>query len=155
MAAIHAQLDAKAVDCSRRNAPRFQLHLPAQSVTSSGASNVLILDISTTGVLLRTTHNLKEGETIELDIPEATGARAVVKWSDGQVFGCKFREPISKAAISGALLRASNSTPVSHEAVASQDSRGLEYEAGPLWVIGLALLSWGIAIAAAAPILWQ
>jgi hypothetical protein len=155
MPAINAQLDPKAVGSKRRAAPRRKLHLPAEGITTSGTSNVLILDMSTTGVLLRTAADLSQGETIELNIPEAVGARAVVRWSSGQVFGCKFREPISKAALSAALLRAPPSgPPVSRDAFASQNIPPLADDAGLAWVIGLALLSWGVVIAAAAPLLW-
>lgn len=152
MTAIQGQLGAKAIGASRRAAPRRKLHLVAEGLVASGLSNVLILDISTTGVLLRANGDLKEGETIELDIPEAIGTRAVVKWSDGQVFGCKFQEPISKAAISAALLRSSSGAPGG--AYASPDNSALADDAGSNWVLGLTILSWGVVIAAAAPILW-
>jgi len=125
---------------------------------------VLILDVSTTGFLLETAGDLCKGETIELDIPEAVGVRAVVKWSSGQLFGCEFNEPISIAAVSAAVLRAPYEAPSSWEAPAPADvaeladdlfdgSRAegeLSFAVKMRWILGLALLSWTVIFATVA-----
>jgi hypothetical protein len=167
MAALPAQLDPKAVSPTGRTARRRKLRLQAQGAAASGAADVLILDVSTTGLLFETRGELTNGETIELDIPEAGGTRAVVKWKSGLLFGCQFTKPISAAAVSAALLRASYEPRGSsadldlaraHDpaAPASQPgSTGDVSRVARLWsILALAILSWAM-IAAAVSIAWR
>jgi hypothetical protein len=141
--------------------------LQAEGFVTSGTADVLILDISTTGLLLETAADLTKGETIELDVPEGVGIRAVVKWTSGKLFGCQFREPISNASVSRALLRSPYGTsssadavvpPNNWEAVDDLEDSVLEGEltiAGKLrWIIGLTLLSWAL-VAAAVSLAWR
>jgi hypothetical protein len=168
MTAVWAVLDHKSLKTVHRTQLRRKLRLQAQGLAQSGTTEVLILDISTTGLLLETAEDLSRGDTIELDIPEAVVVRAVVKWSSGQLFGCQFREPISIAAVSAALLRASFGPPSLPEALAPTDNRHLvgdvAYESGRdealsiaakmRWIIGLALLSWVVVIAVTSLVWW-
>jgi len=163
MTSLRARLDPKTISSNRRTAHRRMLHLPAEGLTISGTSDVLILDMSTIGLLLETSGDLSEGESIELDITEDICVRVVVKWSSGQLFGCKFQEPISTAAVSAAMLRASyaprsssktialsdTSSPADYPADASRGDEQLSLAVKMRWIIGLALLSWGVVIAAA------
>jgi hypothetical protein len=167
MTAVRAILEPKADGSSRRTADRRKLHLPTEGVTTSGTSEVLILNVSKTGLLLETSGDLAEGETIELDFPEAAGVRAVVKWSSGSLFGCKFQKPLSSAAVSAALLRASFEPAVSGAAIApselenfvdeqaQESGRQEELSVGAKlrWIIGLTLLLWGGVIGLAS-LLW-
>jgi hypothetical protein len=162
MAAVRARLDAK----TARGAPRRKLRLRAQGAARSQAAEVLILDVSTTGLLLETGGDLSEGETIELDIPEADGTRAVVKWTSGRLFGCEFSRPISSAAVSAALLRAPHDAtdkPVAEARVgpAAAQARAQPAIAPALspaarlwWIIALAILSW-VIVGAAVSIAWH
>ncbi len=164
MTAVRALLDPK----SFRSAHRRKLRLQAQGLAASGSTDVLILDVSTTGLLLETAGELGKGETIELDIPEAFGVRAVVKWSSGQLFGCEFKDPISIAAVSAVLLRAPYEPPRSWEASVPADvaelADDLFNESGAegelsfgvkmRWILGLALLSW-TAIISAVSLAWR
>ena len=164
MAAVPAQLDAKAARSTQRGAARRKLRLPAQGAARSAAANVLILDVSTTGLLLETASDLAKGETIEVDIPEAAGTRAVVKWTSGRLFGCEFAKPISPAAVSAALLRAPYDARDNASSTATADARHPlgERALGPRlspgarlrWIVGLAILSWAI-VAAAVSIAWR
>lgn len=106
MAAVRGQLDPKTLGSNRRAGVRRKLRLEAHGSTSSERTDVMILDVSTTGVLLETTGDLSAGETIELELPGETGITAVVKWSSGQLYGCQFGAPVSDAVVSAALLRA-------------------------------------------------
>jgi hypothetical protein len=151
MTAIRAVLDAKALGASRRTVARRKLRFAARGSADSGVTNVLILDISTTGLLLESDAALANGEAIELDLPEAAGIRAVVKWTSGDLFGCQFKKPISKAAVSAALLRApyaASAPDLAHSAVSdlagqADDDIGRQLLAFKLRrIAALALLSW-------------
>ena len=156
MTTVKAILDARAPGSARRTATRRKLHLPTQGVVRLGAADVLILNMSRTGLLLETAGLLAEGETIELDIPEAVRVRAIVKWSSGDLFGCQFIRPISSATVSAALLRAPYALPEPKALVPAPAVRPLANRApvenvpeGELslaarmrWIIGLAILSW-------------
>lgn len=167
MTAVRALLDAKTLNSSRRASRRRKLRLQAQGSVASGAADVLILDISTTGLLLETAADLIKGETIELDFPEAIGTPAVVKWASGNLFGCEFRKPISNASVSRVLLRAPYDTSGSAVDVFQPDSRDsadhlkesvpegeLRFAVKLRWIVVLALLSW-ILVAAAVSLAWR
>lgn len=158
MTAVRALLEPKAERSSRRTAARRRLHLATEGVTTSGTSDVLILNVSKTGLLLETSGDLAEGETIELDFPEAAGVRAVVKWSSGHLFGCKFQQPLSTAAVSAALLRASHEPADAAPALGALDSEAeerLPFGVRLSWIAGLALLSWALVAGAAAALVWS
>ncbi len=158
MTAVRALLDSR----SLRSAHRRKLRLQAQGLAAFGSTDVLILDVSTTGLLLETAGELGKGDIIELDMPEALGVRAVVKWSSGQLVGCEFKEPISIAAVSAVLLRApyeppsSWQTPVPADVAETADDLGNEFGAEKelsfgvkmRWIVGLSLLSWAVIISA-------
>ena len=155
MTAVRAQVDQETHRSSRRTTTRRKLRLEAPgSIASDG--DVLILDISTTGLLIKASGDLVVGETVEFDLPEACGTRAVVKWSNGQLFGCQFRAPVSVATVSAALLRAP-SAPRQSPALApprakhlagdprhADDEQKLPLTVRLRWIAGLTLVSWGI-----------
>jgi hypothetical protein len=90
----------------RRRSARRALRLDTGSDTAGqGASHVTIHDLSLTGVLIETSTPLRSGETFEVDLPQAGSVEASVVWTSGEFYGCAFRDPISTAALSAALLR--------------------------------------------------
>ncbi len=90
----------------RRASLRRSLQLDTQSDNVvHGAGQVTIHDLSLTGVLIETSTPLVSGETFEVNLPQAGTVEASVVWNSGEFFGCEFREPISTAALSAALLR--------------------------------------------------
>src|SRR5688500_11690419 len=96
---------------SRRDVVRRKLHLEVQASGGLGNFEVAVLDLSTTGLLIKTTDAWRVGEAIELDLPGTGAMNATVKWASGSFFGCEFHRPISKAAISAALLQAAPAPP--------------------------------------------
>jgi len=153
----------------RRRSARRKLRLQVHGLTGSSesAKDVLILDISTTGILLQTDASLAVGTAIDLEIPEAVEVRAIVRWVSGELFGCQFNQPISTSAVSAALLRAPYELPTPSQAFARDDlgsvreftsdvsSEGeLSFAARLRIIIALALLSWG-AIACVAWLVWR
>jgi hypothetical protein len=159
MTAVLKRQDPEALGSPQRATKRRKLRLeaPGSIVTDGG---VLILDISTTGLLIKMSGKLEIGETFEVDLPEAPGVRVTAKWSSGPLFGCEFNQPVSAATVSAALLRA----PVEQrpppaaayvDDIADDVSETIESGKLPLpvrmrWIAGLTLASWGLI---AAPVL--
>lgn len=106
MTLARGQLDPQTIGSSRRTIDRRKLYLHAQGTTSFDTTDVLIRDMSRTGLLIETTGSLSEGETIELELAGNAPIRAIVRWHSGQFFGCQFETPVSDAVVSAALLRA-------------------------------------------------
>jgi len=103
-----------------RAAERRSLRLHARTRSrSAGDILVLVHNISPTGLLIEAGEGaLAIGDSFNIDVPEAGSAESAVVWSSGRFFGCEFHRPVTKAAVSAALLR---SEPLLHsppEAVA-------------------------------------
>lgn len=88
---------------SRRTSPRLKLSLGA--VLPSSGEEVVIHDLSSSGILIQTSAALKTAQTLEVDLPEIGAAVAKVVWRSGDYFGCQFDKRIPKAALSAAMLR--------------------------------------------------
>lgn len=102
---ISAYLDAPAEGRKRRNTRR-RLHLSAQGARSAGADfQVLIHNISLSGMLIECDARLAVDDQIEFDLPQAGLVATKVVWASGDMFGCQFATPISPAALSAAQLR--------------------------------------------------
>lgn len=84
---------------------RRELRLQTGGLAEEGVAEVLIHNLSTTGALIATTAELAVDDRIELDLPHAGQRAASVVWSDDGLYGCHFEEPLTRAAISAALLR--------------------------------------------------
>lgn len=101
-----AFLDPRRAGGSRRSTERRKLYLLTEGSTlSASAVQVVIHDISPSGLLVETSAELSVGERLEVEIPEAGRMEAEVVWNEGNHFGCNFKSPISIAATSAALLR--------------------------------------------------
>lgn len=126
----------------RRRAPRLLLTLGSE--LESCGSSVTIQDLSSTGLSFETSTNLAIGETIEVRLPEMDAAKAIIVRREGCLFACTFERPISKAAVSAALLRSEPSSASSTKPRDAQDSES--YSAR-----GFASRSrlWGSGVAAA------
>ena len=101
-----AHLEPRDSTGNRRSAARRTLRLQALGATASQAdADVLIHDLSLSGLLIETSAGLAAGERIDVDLPEAGPTEAKVVWTSGRFFGCKFKRPIPPAALSSAILR--------------------------------------------------
>lgn len=85
----------------------FRRSLRLGSVLSNSGVEIVIHDISTTGMLIETSQELSTGETLIIDLPERGETPATVTWNSGQYFGCQFELSIPAATVSAALLRSS------------------------------------------------
>jgi hypothetical protein len=141
----------------RRGRGRRKLNLNSTSKTSG--DEVLVHDISTTGMLLATSAKFEPFEEIEVELPHAGVVKARVVRTTSGLFGCQFLEPISKAAVSAALLR-SPASPERQPLASSAPPRSAmargEFSFGTKLglIIGISLLLWTLLIAAAS-VAWQ
>ena len=107
MLPLAAELRTDTQDIVGRRAARRTLRLEVGTTSSSQEGTpALIRNLSESGLLLETNARLSPGETVAVDLPEAGVTIAEVIWSDGGFYGCAFIRPVTKAAVSAALLRA-------------------------------------------------
>ena len=99
---IHARLE-QTKPGNRRATARRKISLKS-SLQVTG-DFVAIHDFSATGMLIETATNLQLLGSVDIDLPEAGATQAFVVWNSGRYYGCQFKEPLSKAVVSAALLR--------------------------------------------------
>jgi hypothetical protein len=163
--AINARLEQnRGID--RRTSPRRKISL---DMTLESGRPLTIHDLSSTGMLVETSAQLPLFEPVQIDLPQAGSKHAIVVWTSGRYYGCEFQEPLSKAAISAALLRsqpqraekvpgrASSDVPRPDRSSASplehHEASEPEEEKAPLGVrlrviLGSALILWALIISA-------
>lgn len=104
--AIAAELVGTLNQKGRRRSARREMKLRARGAPGTGAAkDVLIRNLSTTGMLLEAAAELAVGQKIAIDLPEIGHASAEIVWAGEDLFGCAFDAPLSEAAVSAALLR--------------------------------------------------
>src|SRR5690242_9872879 len=97
--AIEGTLERQRPGKNGRSVARRRLQLNAPGTTGSGGTNnVLIHDISESGVLLQTSAPLAIGERLQIELPHAGLTSAKVVWQSGQLRGCQFERLISNAS---------------------------------------------------------
>ena len=107
MLPLAAELRTDTQDLVARRAARRSLRLEVGTTPSSQEGTpALIRNLSERGLLLETNTRLSPGEMIAVDLPEVGATVAEVIWSEGGFYGCEFIRPVTKAAVSAALLRA-------------------------------------------------
>ncbi|MGN6358659.1 MAG: PilZ domain-containing protein [Novosphingobium sp.] len=106
MAALWAEISEPDEAPDRRGSARRTLRLVARAAHARTTNEVLILDLSTTGLMLETATQLRIGDRIEVELPNAEPVTARVIWQRNTYFGCEFLARVPVAAISAALLRA-------------------------------------------------
>ena len=103
--AILAHFEEHAGD-ERRASARRALRIDLRTNGPRDAEGqVTIHDLSLTGALLQTSEPLAPGEAFEVELPQAGAVEATVVWNSGEFYGCQFKQPISPAALSAALLQ--------------------------------------------------
>ncbi len=117
--AIERILEQSAERGDKRADVRWPIRLEAPGAVGEGATDVVVHDISTAGMLIETSSQLTLGQTLLLSLPEAGSVTARVVWQDEPLFGCRFDEPLPQAAVSATRLRStmrSDGRPVDHVA---------------------------------------
>lgn len=151
MAALTAYMDTARVMADGRNAARRTLQLEVQGTTPAGrASNVLIHNMSETGLLIETAAPLAIGDSLQVVMPDAGALPAVVVWVGRGFFGCRFENPVPTATVSAALLRAPVPSPPPADGLAPEESyqHKLPLGARTMIIVGLAVLCWTVVLSA-------
>jgi hypothetical protein len=104
MATVAAEIITERSGVDGRAAVRRTLRLGVAPYNRGDATTTLLLNISETGVLIETNLDLQVGETLQLDIPEASGATMRVVWREERRLGCEFIDAVPTAAVSAARL---------------------------------------------------
>jgi hypothetical protein len=143
----HPKADARAT-------ARRELRLGVRSRSREGGElHVTIHNISRTGLLLEAPEgSLAVGDGLFLEVPEDGEVESKVVWDSGRLFGCKFRAPVSRAAVSGALLQAEPRGPT----ISVADPGLAAFRAGGITLgpelnfsaaVAISLMLWGAILA--------
>ena len=108
MLPLLAEIRSDAPVLDERSAARRTLRLEVPAYSSRSATEALIHNFSETGLLIETSASLEVGEALQVDLPHAGTTSALVVWRRGRFVGCEFSCPVTKAAVSAALLLAPN-----------------------------------------------
>ena len=85
---------------------RRRLQLKVSGALPSGdAADVLIHNVSATGLLLETETTLSEGERIDIVLPDVGPTSASIVWTSERFYGGRFDAPLSVAVLSALELR--------------------------------------------------
>ena len=104
MAALLAQIVTEKRAGDARRSSRRGLRLRVAASVAEASADALIHNLSEEGLLLETATPLQVGDRVEVELPRARGAAAVVMWTRDNLYGCKFEREISQATVSAALL---------------------------------------------------
>lgn len=103
---IAAHFEPVSPDNETPRPPRRRLQLEVSSaLPTGGAAQVLIHNVSSTGLLLETETALSEGERIDIDLPDLGPTAATIVWSDEKFHGGHFDAPLSVGVLSALELR--------------------------------------------------
>lgn len=109
----------------RRNDERRKLSLVARGSHHDGSGiDVVIHNISGTGLLFESDIELAKGDRIEIELPHAGDITAVVIWASGRHFGCQFEGPVSPATLSAVELKSATATPTGRGEIEEQQRGG-------------------------------
>ena len=107
--ALKAHLENSSLSSSQgeaRQQERRALFLETSGTLPGGLeANVIIHNISKSGLLLETELALSLDERLVLDLPEVGAVRAVIVWQSGFLFGCAFEKEIDQSAFAGSSAR--------------------------------------------------
>lgn len=166
--AARIRIDTPEVDGSEsRAAGRRALALNGRVLAGGQVLEAVIHNLSSTGMLIETSTDLAGETGLDIEIPEAGTVRAEIAWQSETFFGCQFVQPLSRAAVSAALLRSptvrlSPAAPASAaraeveaagaiDATPSQrDPDALSLRKKTAIIAGLSLLCWAPVVAIAA-----
>ena len=104
VALLLAKISVDSKSGERRGFARRSLSIGTSATSKQTESRVVILNLSETGVRFQTAMLIKVGETIWIELPGSQPYEACIIWSEGDVYGCEFSSPISKATVSAVLL---------------------------------------------------
>lgn len=101
-----AHFEPLARSTEKNRAARRRLLLEAAGTTAAGEfAEVVVHNVSASGVMLESRTLLDLGELIEIDLPEVGPIAAQVVWANETQFGCRFDTELPAAALAALELR--------------------------------------------------
>lgn len=88
-----------------RSILRLSASASTKSESQSESQNVLIHDLSETGLRFETVARLEVSDLVNVDLPFIGMMEARIIWHEDDFYGCQFLEPVSQDILSAALLR--------------------------------------------------
>lgn len=89
----------------RRGSDRMESGAILSVGGDQAGAQVMVLNLSSTGLRLYSQAKCPVGERLRLEIPGTRPVMAEVVWQDGDQFGCKFDEPLTRGEMSAFILR--------------------------------------------------
>ena len=103
---IHGTMVEPPAGEGQQRADRLRLNLAVAGAVAPGqGTEVIVHNLSVSGVLIETAADLTMGQDIAIALPEAGDVVASVVWQSERLYGCRFRQPLPRAALSAARLR--------------------------------------------------
>ncbi len=103
---IHGTMVEPPAGEGQQRADRLRLNLAVEGAVAPGqGTEVIVHNLSVSGVLIETAADLTMGQDIAIALPEAGDVVASVVWQSERLYGCRFRQPLPRAALSAARLR--------------------------------------------------
>ena len=103
---IHGTMVEPPAGEGQQRADRLRLNLAVAGAVAPGqGTEVIVHNLSVSGVLIETAADLMMGQDITIALPEAGDVVASVVWQSERLYGCRFRQPLPRAALSAARLR--------------------------------------------------
>lgn len=97
---------------NRRRTARRSLVLDAVAHKDEDQlSDIVIHNLSQTGLLMETSASFEVGEIFYLHLPEVGATPAQVRRKDNGRYGCEFLAPVGKVVLSAAILRSAFEMP--------------------------------------------
>jgi transcriptional regulator with XRE-family HTH domain len=133
---MQGQLENPEVDNARRRAGRRKLFLVASAGQTKTTCSVDVLNISASGMLIRTSGALDLDEGLTLVLPEVGEREATIVWVAEDLYGCRFASSLSLGEVSAVLLKAApltnmvESTSLEEESGFGETLRKLRQESG-------------------------
>jgi transcriptional regulator with XRE-family HTH domain len=103
---IHATNEPPNSADEQQRADRLRVRLEVSGSLDQGKSTTVVVhNLSASGVLIESGSQLVIGQSVLIELPEAEAVLATVVWQSPPLFGCRFEQPLSRAALSAAQLR--------------------------------------------------
>ncbi len=103
---IHGTMVEPPAGEGQQRADRLRLNLAVAGAVAPGqGTEVIVHNLSVSGVLIETAADLMMGQDIAIALPEAGDVVASVVWQSERLYGCRFRQPLPRATLSAARLR--------------------------------------------------
>lgn len=89
-----------------RSEGRHKLYLATTASQAGDRQGVEILDLSANGMLLSTQAEIDPAQPLSVVLTDGREHLATVAWHSGELYGCRFDEPLPRAELSANLLGA-------------------------------------------------